>query len=116
VYRGLCRLPTIVFRRVINAPISGNTYDKWVAAAQALGTNEIPVCYYLVSTDFQGAHHPLVNDLQIQDYGPVTGGVGAVATSTPFPIPPTTSSSTHLVANGFFALLAAAFGFAITLT
>ncbi len=103
---------------MINAPVTGNTYDNWVAAAKALGSNEIPVCYYLVSTDFQGAHHPLVNDSQIKDYGPVTGGVGAVATGTPSPIPPSlsTSSSTHLVANGFFALLAAAFGFAITLT
>jgi hypothetical protein len=70
-----------------------------------------------VSTDFLGAHHPLVNDSQVQDNGPVTGGVGALATSTPTPIPPSLSSSLsiHLVGNGFFALLAAAFGLGMTL-
>jgi len=87
----------------INAPATGNTYDAWLAAAKALGANEVP----------------------ITDNGPVTGGVGAVATGTPFPSTavaaaasatstganPTTStaSATHIVANGFFALLVAAF-------
>jgi hypothetical protein len=48
------------------------------------------------------------NDLQIPDNGPVLGGVGAQALGTPSPIP--SSSSSHLDANGFFALLAAALG------
>jgi len=55
----LSRLPTIVFRSAINPPTSGNTYDAWLAAAKALGSNEVPVCYSLVSSDFQGAHRPL---------------------------------------------------------
>ena len=59
VFRGLCRLSTIVFRRAINAPSTGNTYDAWLAAAKALGSNEVPVCYSLVFSDFQGAHRPL---------------------------------------------------------
>jgi len=84
----------------INAPTSGNTYDAFVAAAKALGSSEIP----------------------ISDSGPVTGGVGAVATATPAASTAsssgtstsksTTSSSSagHLVANSLFALLATAFG------
>jgi len=83
----------------INAPTTGNTYAAFVAAAKALGANEVP----------------------LSDTGPVTGGVGAVATATPGPTTgtaspssTTTSSSSsaasHLVANGLFALLAAAFG------
>jgi len=88
----------------INAPATGNTYDAWLAAAKALGSNEVP----------------------ISDSGPVTGGVGAVATGTPFPstaaptgtgtctstgATPTNSgsSASHIVANGFVALLVAAF-------
>lgn len=62
--------------------------------------------------------------LQLSDTGPVTGGVGALATGPPSPIPTGASgtstaaastsskpsSSTHLVANSLLALLAAAFG------
>jgi hypothetical protein len=62
--------------------------------------------------------------LQLSDSGPVTGGVGALATASPSAIPTGTtgastaaattsskpSSSTHLVANSLLALLAAAFG------
>jgi len=62
---------------VINAPISGNTYDKWVAAAKAIGSNEIP----------------------IRDNGPVTGGVGALTTGTPSPIPPTCRPHVDLIVD-----------------
>jgi len=83
----------------INAPTTGNTYDAFVAAAKALGSNEIP----------------------ISDSGPVTGGVGAQATATPGATTASSSSTTasksssssyasQLVANGLLALLAAAFG------
>jgi hypothetical protein len=51
------------------------------------------------------------DDLQIPDNGPVLGGVGAQAVGTPSPIPPRDSSSSHhLVSNGFISLLAAALG------
>jgi len=51
------------------------------------------------------------NDLQIIDNGPVLGGVGAQAVGTPSPIPSRgSSSSSHLAANGFISLLAAALG------
>jgi len=87
----------------INAPATGsNTYAAFLAAAKALGSSEVP----------------------LSDSGPVTGGVGALATGPPSPIPTGTtgtsspaastssksSSSTHLVANSLVALLAAAFG------
>jgi plastocyanin len=83
----------------INAPSTGNTYDAFLAAAKALGSNETP----------------------LSDTGPVTGGVGAVATATPGATTAGSSSTTkssstssssagHLVANGLFALLATAFG------
>ncbi|RPD65901.1 hypothetical protein L226DRAFT_182948 [Lentinus tigrinus ALCF2SS1-7] len=45
----------------INAPSSGNTFDAWQAAAVKVGASE----------------------QTLQDNGPVTGGVGAVATATP---------------------------------
>lgn len=38
------------FARAINAPSTGNTYDAWLAAAKALGSNEKPVRYSLVSS------------------------------------------------------------------
>jgi plastocyanin len=91
----------------INPPTSGNTFDAYVAAAKALGSNE-PA---------------------ISDGGPVTGGVGAVATATPAPTsanssnptasnsgstststPYTESSAGHVVVDGLFAFLALAFG------
>jgi hypothetical protein len=51
------------------------------------------------------------NDMQLYDSGPVLDGVGAEPEGTPSPIPiPPTSSSSHLVPNGFFPLLAAVFG------
>jgi hypothetical protein len=60
------------------------------------------------------------NDLQLSDSGPVTGGVNAQAPNTPVPVSTSpaasatsskpSSSSTHLVANGLVALLAAVFG------
>lgn len=91
----------------INAPSTGNTFDAYVAAAKALGSNE----------------------QAISDSGPVTGGVGAVATATPAPTSANSSSATstpsstspsyssagRLVADGLFALLAVAFGICITL-
>ncbi|KAI0255403.1 hypothetical protein BJV78DRAFT_763793 [Lactifluus subvellereus] len=80
----------------INAPTTGNTYDAYLAAAKAIGANEVTV----------------------PDSGPMTGGVGAVATAPPAATAttgsakPTSSKSSagHLVANGVVALLAAAFG------
>ncbi|KAI0003246.1 hypothetical protein BJV74DRAFT_764694 [Russula compacta] len=87
----------------INAPSTGNTYATFLAAAKAIGSSEPSV----------------------SDSGPVTGGVGAVATGTPSPTTATSSSSSttskpsssgssssasHLVANSFFALIAATFG------
>ncbi|KAN0105455.1 hypothetical protein V8E52_011049 [Russula decolorans] len=85
----------------INPPTSGNTFEAYVAAAKALGSNE-PA---------------------ISDSGPVSSGVGAVATaassnssSSTASKSSSTSSSTeyssagHLVADGLFSLLAVAFG------
>jgi len=87
----------------INAPTTGNTYAAFQAAAKALGSSETP----------------------LSDTGPVTGGVGAVATNTPVSTTASSSSTTkgssatssgssssanHLVADGFFALFAAALG------
>jgi len=73
----------------INPPATGNTFNAYLNAAKALGPNEIP----------------------IPDNGPVLGGVGAQAVGTPSPIPPRDSSSSHhLVSNGFISLLAAALG------
>jgi plastocyanin len=91
----------------INAPTTGNTYAAFLAAAKALGSSEVP----------------------LSDSGPVTGGVGALATGAPSAIPTGTSgtstpaastttskpsSSTHLVANSLLALLAAAFSIMLT--
>ncbi|KAI0646840.1 hypothetical protein C8Q79DRAFT_590734 [Trametes meyenii] len=45
----------------INAPSTGNTHDAWQAAALKVGGSE----------------------KTLQDNGPVTGGIGAVATATP---------------------------------
>ncbi|RDX48379.1 hypothetical protein OH76DRAFT_1352550 [Lentinus brumalis] len=45
----------------INAPSTGNTFDAWQAAAVKVGASE----------------------QTLQDNGPVTGGVGAIATATP---------------------------------
>ncbi|KAH9854005.1 hypothetical protein C2E23DRAFT_884121 [Lenzites betulinus] len=45
----------------INAPSTGNTFDAWQKAAVAVGSNE----------------------KALSDNGPVTGGIGAVATATP---------------------------------
>jgi plastocyanin len=87
----------------INAPSSGNTFDAFEAAAKSLGTSE-----------------PALST----DTGPITSGVGALPTGTPVAISSTSSSSSgstsgatssssaggHLVADGLFAFLAAAFG------
>lgn len=56
----------------INAPTSGNTFEAYQAAAKAIGSSEVT----------------------IQDNGPVTGGVGAVATGAP-----STSSSAPASSN-----------------
>ena len=54
-----CRVSRVVsftdhrfFARAINAPSTGNTYEAWLAAAKALGSNEKPVRYSLVSSGF----------------------------------------------------------------
>ncbi|KAN0105457.1 Cupredoxin [Russula decolorans] len=84
----------------INPQNSGNTFDEYVAAAKALGSNA-----------------PAVTT----DRGPITSGVGAVPTGTPVPTTSSSSSGSkssssssssagHLVADGLFAFLAAAFG------
>jgi hypothetical protein len=96
-----------------------------VAAAKALGSNEPAVGRSLDPRAFHVLTHSL-DDFQISDGGPVTGGVGAVATATPVPTsanssataskssstssPGSYSSAGHLVADGLFALLAVAFG------
>jgi hypothetical protein len=114
-----------VFRSAINPPTSGNTFDAYVAAAKALGSNEPAVGCSFDRQAFHVLTHSL-DDFQISDSGPVTGGVGAVATATPAPTSAnssatasksssTSSSSSyssagHLVANSLFSLLAAAFG------
>jgi plastocyanin len=82
----------------INAPSTGNTGAAFLAAAKAIGTNE-----------------PTLTT----DSGPVTGGVGAVATSTPTstssssPSSSKSSDARRLVARGVFALLAPALGIAL---
>jgi hypothetical protein len=114
-----------VFRSAINAPNSGNTFEAYMAAAKALGSNEPAVGCSLDPRTFRVLTHSL-NYFQISDSGPVTGGVGAVATATPAPTSANSSSTTtskssstspssyssagHLVADGLFALLAVAFG------
>ncbi|KAN0141341.1 hypothetical protein V8E53_001097 [Lactarius tabidus] len=85
----------------INAPSTGNTAAAFLAAAKAIGSNE-----------------PTVTDS-----GPVTGGVDAVAKSTPTatsassssPSPNASKSSDarRLIAGGVFALLAPALGIAL---
>ncbi|KAI0303393.1 hypothetical protein B0F90DRAFT_1584144, partial [Multifurca ochricompacta] len=81
----------------INAPSSGNTGAAFLAAAKAIGSNEKTV----------------------SDNGPVTGGVNAVATTTPSASSSSSGSKAsstsksdagRIVANSIFALLAAAFG------
>ncbi|KAI1790804.1 hypothetical protein LXA43DRAFT_473974 [Ganoderma leucocontextum] len=47
--------------RSINAPSTGNTFDAWQAAAVKVGASE----------------------QTLQDNGPVTGGIGAIATASP---------------------------------
>ena len=42
----------IFFRSAINAPTTGNTFDAYVAAAKALGSNEQPVGHFLVPLGF----------------------------------------------------------------
>jgi len=80
-----------------SAPTGEETYDAYLAAAKALGLNQ----------------NTLV------DSGPVMGDpdLGAMAVGSSSPQPSTTtsssSSSSHLVANGFFALLSAAFVIAL---
>jgi hypothetical protein len=113
------------FRSAINAPSSGNTFDAYQAAAKALGSNEPAVGCSLDPYTLRVLTDPL-DDIQISDSGPVTGGVGAVATATPGTASAGSSSTTasqsgstssspgyssagHLVADGLFALLAVAF-------
>jgi hypothetical protein len=116
-----------VFCSAINAPSSGNTFAAYVAAAKALGSSEPAVGRSLDPQVFHVLIHSL-DDFQISDSGPVTGGVGAVATATPGPTSanssPTASSSSsssssspgsyssagHVVADGLLALFAVAFG------
>ena len=65
----------------------------------------------------------ILDDFQTTDSGPITSGVGAVPTGTPVSTTSSSSSASgskssssssssasHLVADGLFALLAAAFG------
>jgi len=78
----------------INAPATGNTFDVFQSAAKALGSS--------APTE--------------TDNGPVTGGVGAVATAGPTSDTgsssgTTKSSATKVVASAGFALLSAAIAF-----
>jgi phosphoribosylamine-glycine ligase len=114
-----------VFRSAINPPTSGNTFAAYVAAAKALGSNEPAVSCSFDQQAFHVLTHSL-DYLQISDHGPVTGGVGAVATATPAATSANSSSATaiasstpssssyssagHLVTDGLFSLLAVAFG------
>jgi hypothetical protein len=78
----------------INAPATGNTFDVFQAAAKALGTS--------APTE--------------TDHGPVTGGVGGVATAAPSSdvgsssgsSGGSSSSATKVVGSTGFALLTAA--------
>ncbi|KAF8497057.1 hypothetical protein F5888DRAFT_321829 [Russula emetica] len=112
------------FRSAINPPSSGNTFEAYMAAAKALGSNEPAVGCFLDPQGFHLLTHSL-DDFQISDSGPVTGGVGAVATATPAPTSAGSSSATasessptstpyssagHVVADGLVALLAVALG------
>lgn len=64
----------------INAPTSGNTFDKFVAAAKAIAGNEVTVSPHILTAAIPVAK---ASDIQESDSGPVTGGVGAVATAAP---------------------------------
>ena len=116
------------FRSAINPPTTGDTFAAYQAAAKALGANEQAVGCPLGFP----CTHPLIpwTISQITDNGPVTGGVGAVATATPTlasasssSAPASQSSSTsspgsygsagHLVTNGLLNLLGVAFGIAL---
>lgn len=76
----------------INAPSTGNTFSAFQAAALKIGGSEV----------------------QESDSGPVTGGVGAIATATPAATASGSSSgssssdATRLAVNGASALIAAA--------
>jgi len=90
----------------INAPASGNTFDSFMSKAKAIGNSETTV----------------------PDNGPVTGGVGAVATAGPAagsalsssgaPAPTTSGSSSsgagHLAVSGALGLVAAFAAFALS--
>lgn len=98
-----------------------------MAAAKALGANEPAVGCSLDPQAFLVLTHSL-DDFQITDHGPVTGGVGAVATATPAATSASSSganaststssssssstsysSAGQLVADGLLALFAVAF-------
>lgn len=118
-----------VFRSAINPPSSGNTFAAYVAAAKALGSNEQAVRR---SLDSQAVHvlTRSLDDFQITDHGPVTGGVGAVATATPAATSANSSTATaskssstsssgsyssagRHVADSWISLFAVAFGIAL---
>ncbi|KAI0781164.1 hypothetical protein BD413DRAFT_620632 [Trametes elegans] len=69
----------------INAPSTGNTFDAWQAAALKVGSSE----------------------QTLQDNGPVTGGIGAVATATPSASGSASSGSGSGSGNGAAGLTAA---------
>lgn len=64
----------------INAPSTGNTFDAWSAAAVKVGAGEKTVCASLAEPP---SSELILCTIQITDNGPVTGGIGAVATATP---------------------------------
>ncbi|KAI0670603.1 hypothetical protein C8Q78DRAFT_992129 [Trametes maxima] len=70
----------------INAPSTGNTHDAWQAAALKVGSSE----------------------KTLQDNGPVTGGIGAVATATPSASGGSSGGSGSSGASGLSASSAAA--------
>jgi len=86
----------------INAPSTGNTFQAFQAAALKIGNSETAE----------------------KDNGPVTGGVGAIATATP--TSPTTSTSAsasptssgksgarRIISNGAWGVVVAAFAMVI---
>ncbi|KAI0807247.1 hypothetical protein C8Q74DRAFT_48494 [Fomes fomentarius] len=66
----------------INAPSTGNTFDAWQAAAVKVGASEET----------------------LQDNGPVTGGVGAIATATPAATATSAAGSGSSGSNGAMPL------------
>ena len=73
----------------INAPTSGNTYEAFLAAAKAIGNSEAPVGVNISLFAIQC----LLIFGQGGEGGPITGGVGGVATAPPSALGSSTPTS-----------------------